>query len=61
MNTRIRTSVVVPKRVWLMLRQLAEDRAVEEGGKPNASAIVAELVERESRRPRPVKGGTDVA
>ena len=46
----IRTSVTVPESVWRLLRGLAEKRALREGGKPNASAVVAELVERESTR-----------
>jgi hypothetical protein len=52
----IRTSVTVPEHVWRLLRALAEHRALAKGGKPNASAIVSELIERESRRPRVVKG-----
>lgn len=61
MERKIRTSIVVPERIWLMLRGLAEARAIEEGGKPNGSQVVADLVERESRRPRPVKGSDDAA
>ena len=44
---------MVPERIWLMLRALAEARAIEEGGRPNASAIVAELVQKASEeKPR---------
>jgi hypothetical protein len=40
-----------------MLRQLAEDRAIEEGGRANASAVIATLVQREAERK--TKGSAD--
>jgi hypothetical protein len=53
MERTIRTSVVVPERVWRMLRALAEAKALQAGGRPSASAIVAELVEQASEeKPR---------
>ena len=46
----VRTTIVVPERIWQALRQLAEHRALADGGRPSASAIVVELVKREAAR-----------
>jgi hypothetical protein len=40
----VTTTVRLPRSVWLGLRALAADRAAEIGGRPSASAVVAELV-----------------
>lgn len=48
----VQTTVTLSRESWRMLRALAEARALERGGRPNASAIVAELVERESGKGR---------
>lgn len=49
-SDRVQTSLWLDRRDWLALRRLAELRAVEEGGKPSAAAVVAELIREESRR-----------
>jgi hypothetical protein len=46
----IATTIRVPGRVWSALRQIAEQRALADGGRPSLSAVVAELVEREVSR-----------
>jgi hypothetical protein len=49
----ITTTIVVPRRIWQLLRLLAEDRALEHGGKPSVSALIASLAEAEEKaRPR---------
>ena len=45
MNEQITTTIRVPRRVWLMLRALAEDRALKAGGRANVSATIADLAE----------------
>lgn len=46
----LQTSIRVPEEVWKALRALAERRALAEGGRPNVSGIVVQLVERETAR-----------
>lgn len=46
----IATTIRVPGRIWSALRQLAEQRALAGTGRPNVSAVVAELVEAETKR-----------
>ncbi len=46
----VQTNITVPRRVWSILRALAERGALERGGRPNASRVVAELLEREAAR-----------
>ena len=45
----ITTTIRVPRRVWLMLRALAEDRALRDGGRANVSATIADLAEEKSK------------
>ena len=40
----IATNVRLPEAVWHQLRMLAEERASRVGGRPSASAVLAELV-----------------
>jgi hypothetical protein len=61
MRAKIRTSIEVPVEVWDRLRRLAAIKAEQEGGRPSMGRIVADLVERDERRPRLVKGGSDAA
>ena len=49
----VRTSIVVPQRIWTLLRSLAERRALEEGGRPSVSAMVAALAEKAVRADPP--------
>ena len=50
MNDRpIRTSLVIRPEVWRALRRLAEVKAEQAGGRPNASRIVEDLVMREAK------------
>jgi hypothetical protein len=44
------TTVRIPTRVWLLLRALAEQRAVEAGGRASVSGVVVELAEAEKAR-----------
>jgi hypothetical protein len=47
----INTTVRIPEHIWEALRILAGQRALEQGGgRPSASAVVAELVQREAER-----------
>ncbi len=52
----VTTNIVIPERVWRMLRDLAEAKAIERGGRPNASAVVADLVSREASRAKSLEG-----
>ncbi len=45
----IATNVRLPEQVWRQLRALAEERATRVGGRPSASAVLAELVAAASR------------
>ena len=45
---KVITTIVVTRRVWALLRQLAEAKALAQGGRPSASAVVAELVQNAS-------------
>lgn len=47
------TTITVPERIWTLLRGLAQRRTLEVGGRPNASAVVCELVEAEAARRAP--------
>lgn len=47
---RIVTTITVTPQVWQLLRGLVERRTIDEGGRPNASAILSELVEAEAAR-----------
>jgi predicted DNA-binding ribbon-helix-helix protein len=50
------TSIRINRKVWRMLRALAETRALEVGGRPSVSALVADLAEekaaQQARGPR---------
>jgi predicted DNA-binding protein len=46
----MQTTIRVRPEIWQALRMLAERRALRQGGRPSASAIVTELVEREAAR-----------
>ena len=50
------TSIRVTERTWLLLRALAERRAIEAGGKASCSAIVTDLIEREAARQEQDRG-----
>ena len=45
----VTTTINIPKRVLGLLRKAAVGRAKKLGGKPSVSAIITELVERNSR------------
>ncbi len=49
----VTTNVRLPVDVWHALRELAQERAEKMGGRPNASAILMELVLEASSRHRP--------
>ncbi len=44
------TVIRIRPEVWQALRRLAEARSLEQGGRPNASAVVSALIEREAKR-----------
>jgi hypothetical protein len=44
------TTIRISPRLWRVLRGLAETRALEGRGRPSASAVVSDLVEREAAR-----------
>lgn len=46
--TKKATNVRLSPATWAALRELAHRRALERGGRTNASAVVEELVEREA-------------
>lgn len=41
---RVTTTVTLRRDVWQKLRDMAEDAALRDGGKPSASAIIETLV-----------------
>jgi len=47
------TNVRISRAVWLMLRELAERRAISFGGRASVSAVVAELAEKAVRTEAP--------
>lgn len=49
----IATTIRMPERIWLTLRQLAQQKALEAGGRPNVSAVVVAMVEARGAEPRP--------
>lgn len=49
-DRKVVTTISVPAHVWRLLRELAQMRAEAKGGRPSASAVVADLVQRESRK-----------
>lgn len=49
----VATTVRLPAVVWSALRQLAEQRALAGAGRPSLSAVVAALVEAETKRQVP--------
>jgi hypothetical protein len=46
----MRTSLTIRPEVWRALRRLAELKAEQQGGRPNASAIIEKLVLEETAR-----------
>lgn len=42
----ITTAIHIPKATWELLRRVAFKRAMEKGGRPSVSALLAELAER---------------
>lgn len=46
----MQTTIRVSSRVWRLLRALAEHKALEAGGRPSASAVIAELVDAAAAR-----------
>jgi hypothetical protein len=44
------TSVKLSPRLFALLRALAAQRALETGAKPNATAVIADLIDREGAR-----------
>jgi hypothetical protein len=44
----VTTTVRVSRRVWVMLRALAEARAIEEGGRASVSGVIAAMAEEKS-------------
>jgi hypothetical protein len=53
----VRTTIVIPARLWRVLRALAEDRALAGRGRPNASGVLRELLEAEAKRRQEHKAG----
>ncbi len=41
---RVTTTVTLRREVWLWLRASAADAALREGGKPNAGAVIENLI-----------------
>ena len=50
---KVVTTITVPRRIWQLLRQLAEQRSVEVGGRPSVSGIISQLAERAGREDAP--------
>lgn len=50
---RVTTTIRVPRHIWKALRQMAEARSSELGGKPNVSATIADLVEEKVKGKKP--------
>ncbi len=46
----VSTTILIPRRVWQLLRGLAEQRALARGGRASASRVLVELVEAEAAR-----------
>lgn len=46
----VTTTVRIPQRIWILLRALAEQRAVEAGGRASVSGVVVDLAEAEKAR-----------
>ena len=46
----MQTTIRIPERIWRALRALAEHKALEAGGRPSASAVIAELVDAAAAR-----------
>lgn len=40
----LQTTIRIDRETWRRLRALAEDRALREGGRPSASAVIEELI-----------------
>lgn len=53
---RVSTTLILPTPTWLMLRHLAEVRAVEQGGRPSANRVMLDLIEAEAQRRREGQG-----
>lgn len=43
-------TLVLPERLWLVLRKLAEQRALAAGGRPSGAAVLRDLLEAEGER-----------
>ena len=48
----VTTTVRIPRHVWALLRQLAEERADQLGGRPSVSGVVCEMAEARSKDAR---------
>lgn len=47
------TTIRLSPKAWTILRAMANARAIAEGGRPNAGAVVEQLVEAEAARQAP--------
>lgn len=46
---RITTTIHPEEHIWILLRALAQTRALEFGGRPSMTAVISALVEEKAR------------